>query len=193
MTETLKRALRREYLSLRNALPADERNEKSAAIAEFFLSSGEYKKCGALFIYMNMGSEAATSGIIKKALGDGKPVALPFILNKSDREMVFIKISSVENLITNDFGVAEPVYDDKKILQCGPDTLIAAPGVAFSADGSRVGYGGGYYDRYLMRNKYLCAAGLCFTAQLSAYIPADSSDVKMDMLVTEKGIDRRKN
>ena len=185
-----KQKIRREYLILRDSIPEDKLIKKSKIIADHFLMSPEYLNCENLFIYRSMGSEVITDFIIEAALAAGKNVALPVMTDKKKREMVFIKIISLDNLKTNSFGVSEPEYDETNIVTGDPRVLIAAPGVAFSKDGSRAGYGGGYYDRYLSLNKYSRCVGLCFEAQLAEHIPSDSSDVKMDALVTENGVVR---
>jgi len=185
-----KRALREKYLSLRDRLGVNEIGIKSAAVAEFFLSTGEYARCADLFIYMNMGSEVATKKIIDDALARGKRVALPYMTDRALKEMVFIEIFSTDGLIKNSFGVAEPRYDEKKIIAGGAGALVAAPGVAFTKGMGRAGYGGGYYDRWLSMNEYMSCVGLCFEIQLAENIPARGHDVTMDAVVTELGVYR---
>ena len=188
MIKTLKSEYRHKYLCIRDGLSEREIVEKSAAAGAHLLKTSEYVNCETLLIYKNFGSEAVTSGIIKDALDKGKIVALPRLTDKKNREMAFFRISSDEIFIVNSFGVSEPAFDPKKIVTCDHKTLIVAPGAAFSENGSRIGYGGGYYDRYLSLNKYHKCIGFCFAAQFIAYVPSDETDVKMDAVVTEEGL-----
>ena len=181
-----KNAARRVYLSLRDAVPAGQIIFKSSAIAGFLRDSREYERYGALFIYASAGSEAATRGIITRALAEGKTVALPRITDKTKREMTFIKVDSLDELKKNIFGIEEPAYDEKKIAFTD-NALVIAPGVAFSLDGTRIGRGGGFYDRWLAKNKYGFCAGLCFEAQIAESLPFDDTDVKLGALITENG------
>jgi len=187
MNKTLKSDYRTKYLSIRDGLSEHEIIEKSAAAETHLFKTIKYQKCETLLIYKNFGSEAVTSGIIADALKKGKTVALPRLTDKKNRDMAFFRIANDEKFIVNSFGVAEPAFDAKKIVASDLNTLIIAPGAVFSVNGARIGYGGGYYDRYLSRNVYNKCIGFCFAAQFIDYVPSDETDVNMDAVVTEDG------
>jgi len=183
-----KRSVQKKYLHIRSGMDILERTKKSERIAGHLYQMPEYKSCGELLIYLNAGSEAITEGIIEKAVSDGKTVAVPVITDAAAKTMVFVKILSTNNFVKNRHGILEPEYDAADEVKCGANSLIVAPGVCFTKTGGRIGFGGGYYDRYLTKNSYLCAAGLCFGAQLADSLPQEEHDVSMDYLITENGI-----
>ncbi len=181
----MKNEIRKRYKALRNSFCKSETSSKAAA--ENFIKSEEYKNCKSLFIFLNFGSEIKTEYIIKKALNDNKTVALPYMTEKP-HEMVFIKITSLSELVKNKTGIFEPVYNIENIVKSDIDTIIVTPGLAFDYKGNRLGYGGGYYDKYLSENKYMASIGLCFDFQITDYIPAERNDIKIDILITDRRI-----
>lgn len=181
----MKKQLRQKFRALRNDFKY--RTEKSQCVTEKFLNTHEYKACEKLFIFLSYGSEIETRNIIQKAFEDKKTVALPYMTGKP-HEMVFIKISSVSELVKNKYGIEEPVYNEENILVSDEKTVIAVPALAFDKTGYRLGYGGGYYDKYLGENKYMKSIGIAFDFQITDNIPKDKYDVKTDMVITERGI-----
>jgi len=183
-----KAEMRQKYLRIRNDVPADELAANSARIKNFLCDTDFYNECGEIFIYYGVNGEVLTDAIINAALKIKKTVALPVVLKKTKKTMEFYKISSADNLVKHKFGMYEPVPDGKNLAECGARTLIIAPGLVFSKDGRRVGYGGGYYDKYLAGHNYLTCAALCLDVQLDKSVPADESDMKMDFIITESGV-----
>ncbi len=171
--------IRKKYKEIR-------KNIKGSVSAEFF-ETNAYRECQSVFLFAGFGSEIDTFRLIKKALNDKKRTALPYMTGRP-HEMVFIEIDSVDRLIKNKIGISEPVFDENKIAVSDSKTLIAVPGLAFDKEGGRVGYGGGYYDKYLSENEYLAAVGLCFSVQIADELPKDEHDVNVDFVVTEKGV-----
>jgi len=180
-----KKICRQKYLRIRDAVPVDELRNKSAAIAGYLIKSALYADCAELFIYNSMRSEVITAGIISAALGSDKIIALPVT---TPAGLSFVRITSTDGLLKSSFGVHEPSLNAEKIVRSGPRTLVVVPGVVFSRDGRRIGYGGGYYDKFLSENEYMAAVGLCIDAQLSGDVPAGVSDVRMDCIITESGV-----
>ncbi len=178
----MKDLLRKKYKILRKEFQNNK--EASCIAAEKFLSSDEYKKCRRLFIFASYGSEINTWDIISKSLNDGKLTALPYMTGKP-HEMVFIRINSVNELCQNKIGIYEPLYNEKNVVVSDDTTIIAVPGLVYDTRGYRVGYGGGYYDKYLLENKYMLSVGLAFDFQIADKVPNDEYDVKTDMIITE--------
>jgi len=183
----LKRAMRGKYLYLRDGMPEDVRGVKSAAIADHLCRTPAYGSCREVFIFYSMGSEVRTIGIIGKAIGDGKTVALP-VVSKPEKNMRFVQYTPGDRLIKNMFGISEPEPVANNIIDSGDKTLIVVPGAVFSKDGRRVGYGGGYYDKYLSQNICLLSAGLCFDIQLDDGVPEDECDMRINLVITESGV-----
>lgn len=181
-----KKRLRRQMLEVRDSMTRDEIINKSLDVQNRLMRTIQYAQCETLFIYINMGSEVITSAIITDALGKNKNVAAP-VCNFDTRVMNFIKISPEENLFINKLGVPEPIFDKKRIIKSDEKTLIIAPGLLFSRDRYRLGYGGGYYDRYLSANKTLACIGICYDFQLVDFVPTQTCDVPVNIIITESG------
>ena len=180
-----KKIIRQQYLRIRDAVSADELRVNSETITGHLLGSAMYADCAEVFVYNSMRSEVITSGIISAALTSGRVVALPVT---TPTDLTFVRITSTDGLIKSSFGVYEPALDANRVVRAGPRTLVIAPGAVFASDGRRIGYGGGYYDRYLSENTYMAAVGLCIDAQLCDDVPADAFDVRMDYIITESGV-----
>lgn len=185
MSADEKSYLRKLYIETRNAIPSEIIENKSQMIAKTLFETAYYKKCLKLFIFLDMGSEVKTREIIKCALSEGKEVGIPYAKPKS-REMVFIKINDLDSLVKSTYGALEPVYDEKKILSCDHDTIIIVPGNVFDAEGYRIGYGGGYYDTYIEKNKSMANIGLCFEEQICEAVPREAHDRRLDMLISDR-------
>ncbi len=181
----MKNELRKKYRALRNTYCESVLSSK--LVTDKFLNSEEYKSCNEIFIFLSFGSEIETRHIIKKALEDNKIVALPYMTGKP-HEMVFIKISSLSELVKNKIGIYEPVYNEENIVLSNENTIIIVPGLVFDINKNRLGYGGGYYDKYLSENKYMLSVGLCFDIQITEYVPTDKNDVKPDIIITDRRI-----
>lgn len=177
-----KRALRQKYKAVRDSIPENLRKEKSRIIQEKILSLDSYKKCRELFTYYSFGSETETEALIENAMNGDKTVALPY-MTKNKGEMVFVRISSLSELVKNSFGIYEPVPSPENIVIPTEKTVIIVPGAVFSRDRYRIGYGGGYYDRYLSRYKTLSNIGICFSEQIVDNIPANEYDIRLDELI----------
>ncbi len=145
-----------------------------------------YKNASAVFSFVSCGTEIGTRHFIETALRDNKIVAVPLMRDKG--EMVFIKIGSLAELEPNRYGIPEPKYDTDKILTPNKGTLIAVPGLAFDKNGYRLGYGGGYYDRYLKGKEYMAALGFCYEKQITDSLPYDEYDIAVDGIATERRI-----
>lgn len=99
--------------------------------------------------------------------------------------MVFIKINSLENLVTSSYGILEPV-GDKSNFNVDNLGLIVMPGLAFDKQGNRLGYGGGYYDKFLSSNKIdNKKIALAYDFQVLDKVPSEKHDIKIDSIITE--------
>lgn len=181
----MKKELRKEFRTLRNIYSG--KDKASRACEERFLNSEEYQRCKALFIFLSFGSEIETRDIIDRALEDKKLVALPYMTGKP-HEMLFLKIQSLKDLVKNSTGIYEPVFKEENTVVSDKDTIIVVPGLAFDKNGYRIGYGGGYYDKYMSENEYMKAIGLCFDFQITDSIPTDEYDVKSDIIITDRRV-----
>lgn len=184
-----KEELRREMLIARNALSEQQHNLLSNTIADTFLESSIYQKATYIYAYAFTNNEVDLTLIINKALNDGKIVALPCsYMSNGIPKMEFYEISSVSDLSPGYKGILEPDRRKagvKKPLN-EPDVVLV-PGVCFDYALNRIGYGKGFYDRYLVKHESALRVGLAFNFQIVEQLPADVNDVKMDIIITENG------
>ncbi len=187
MNKEDKRKLRNEILSIRDALVKSEKESMDNNIFNKLVNSELYKNAKSIFIYINFSNEINTINIIEKALNDGKEVFIPKIY-KGDKSMKAIKLNSFNELKKNSMGILEP-YDDSNFIEKTNIDLIIVPGVVFDNKGNRIGYGGGYYDRYLEDIKYKNnKVALAYDLQIVESIDAEAHDVKIDYIVTNTKI-----
>ncbi len=170
----------------RAGLPLEERNMASAAIARHLFSFPPYEKACEIYCYVSVRHEVETSCIIRESLRAGKRVAVPKVLGK--RNMEFYFIDRAEELLPGGWGIPEPEGRGERLALPGKDALFIVPGVAFDRTGTRLGYGGGFYDAYLSRYPHCQTAALAFEVQLTERIPAACYDVRISTIITEKGI-----
>ena len=180
MTE--KKDIRKQILAARGRMTEMEIREKSLAIRQKIFSLNEYKTCRLLLSYASYRNETDTSYIIQKALSDGKEVALPKI---EGRRMVFYKIQSPDDLKPGTMGIPEP---PKGRTADGEEALMIMPGIAFDRQLHRIGYGGGFYDRYLSVHTNLFCIAIAYSFQVLGSVPFEETDIRPQMLVTEQEI-----
>lgn len=174
-----------------------QRSELSEALRSTFdhdirqrlFESEYYKGCIRLFIFVSFGSELDTKTIISKALQDRKEVYVPRVEN---RNMEFYQIFSLEGLIPSKFGVPEPPitealrYPGKKNEYHSLDQLMLLPGLAFDLQGNRIGYGAGFYDRFLNAHhqEEFVKVALAYEFQLIEQIETQVHDVRVETIIT---------
>jgi 5-formyltetrahydrofolate cyclo-ligase len=142
-----------------------------------------YRRAKTILVYVSMPIEVDTREIIAKALSDGKHVAVPRCV-PGTREMEFYLISSLDELTPGTFGVLEPTPDPERLLKDFSHSLCVVPALACDRNGYRLGYGGGYYDRFLRDypgEKVLILYKCC----LVAHLWHGRYDVPVDRIVTE--------
>ncbi|MBP1890091.1 5-formyltetrahydrofolate cyclo-ligase [Clostridium moniliforme] len=181
----LKKEIRKSIIGKRNKIKNKDKTSMDNKIIESFKKEDSYKKARGIFIYIGFGSEINTKVIIEDALKKGKEVYVPKVKGK---EMLLIKIDSLENLVTSSYGILEPIGDNNNFDVDKLDLLVM-PGVAFDNSGNRIGYGGGYYDRFLEKNKTNAEKiALAYEFQILNSINNEKHDVKVDKIITEERI-----
>lgn len=179
----MKELLRKKYLKKRENLSKIYIKEKSKFIWENVFKLKEYKQCEKIFVFLSMVKEVDTYYFIDKLFKDNKTVCVPIVIAKSD--MVFSKIKDLYNLQKNKFGILEPTL--KNIVKCDEKTMVIVPGLVYSKDRYRIGYGGGYYDKFLNENKPMISVGVCFEEFIINKIDVENWDKKVDIVITENG------
>ncbi len=179
-----KKELRKLCKSIRKRIGLGERLLFDSMIFTHLINSDLYKSSKTLLIYVSVNNEADTLNIIKYALADGKRVAVP---RCNGNIMNFIELKSFEELSEGDFGIPTVDSDDNKIIDDFSDALCIVPGLGFDRYGNRLGYGGGYYDRFLSCN-HVTSVGLCYERCRFDMLPAEEHDIKIDYILTENGL-----
>lgn len=177
--------IRKRVLKLRTALDEGEIRSKSSAIFERIYSLGQYKEAEIVLAYMDFKNEVMTGEFIRKCLHDGKRVALPKVTSES--LSVYLIHDIEKDTLPGYKGILEPDSMALKVLDPLEIDLALIPGVAFDYGKNRIGYGAGYYDRFLHKLREDCLkVSAAFSLQLVDLIPAGRYDVPVDMVVTEK-------
>lgn len=186
-SKAAKKELRREIRSLRAAHTDGEIHALSRKVLEQVTELPEYRKADTLFIYVDCKHETETADLIRKALADGKKVAVPKVLGQ---DMRFFYINSLEtDLEDGYFGIREPYERNPADHAADSEgSLMVMPGVAFDESRHRIGYGGGFYDRFLEAHPGLPTIALAFEFQVRAEVPFESFDILPGKIVTEKRV-----
>lgn len=184
-----KELIRKEALRKRGNLTPEERRKKSNVIMEKVMSMPSYEKAEYLLTYISYKSEVGTDALIEYAWKAGKKIYCPKVTGE---EMEFYQITSWDDLEVGYMGIREPGNDKKRLL-CSENLykgnhLMIMPGSAFDRERNRIGYGKGYYDKYIEKHAGLETIAVCFDCQLQEYIPTEKYDKRPDILITEKNI-----
>ena len=179
-----KKDLRIHLKNIRRYNDETEKKRIDNLIADRFLNSEIFRNSDSVLIYVSYGSEIDTYGIIKRALADNKIVAVPCC---SGASMEFYKLNAVDDLVPGSFGILTVDTENKLPFYACGNTVCVVPGLGFDEDGNRIGYGGGYYDRFRERARCDFAA-VCQSAFLLPAIPCEAHDRKMKIIVTPQRV-----
>ena len=187
-TDADKSSLRSNYLSVRATIPTENRASSDAFIRSSLHGFDIFSEASLVLTYVSFGPEVDTRALIEELLENGRRVAVPRV-NKAERSMDFCEISSLDELEPGTMGILEPSADAPALT--APDmvgSVCLVPGLVFDGAGHRVGYGGGYYDRFLAfypGDKI----GLARTTMISSNpLPTDGHDVAVDFIATEGSV-----
>ena len=180
----VKQALRDRMKDLRLTMPPEDKAAYDEAIRDRFLGRTSYLCSATVLTYVSTPLEVDTRGIIEAALADGKQVACPRCIDGT-RQMAFYYITSPDELIPRTFGVPEPEADPARLFRGARNPICIVPGLAFDRGGYRLGYGKGYYDRFLSGYDGW-TVGLCYDACVEYRLPHGRFDRTVDRLITER-------
>ena len=183
-TRLLKKELREQCKGFRKLLTPEQRQEKDTEIIRKLLSMPVYLRAQTVLCYASTAEEINTHTLIEQMVSDGKRVCVPYCIDGT-RQMDFYAIRSVEELVLRSFGIFEPDPGKHEKLAMFEHTICIAPGLAYDRQGYRLGYGGGYYDRFLSKNKLDACVGVCYHECLFPEIIRGCYDLPCDYVVTE--------
>ena len=182
-----KKEIRKRILKIRNAMPPDEIAEKSSRIVGRLTELHDIRRASTIMVFLNFGSEVQTDGFISWGWEMQKRIIVP-LCRPAEREMMPCIINDFADLETGHYGIREPRSESVVVVPLEEIEVVLIPAVAFDHSGRRVGYGGGYYDRFLPRAPRAARIGVVFTCQIVPEVRADEHDIPAQRIVTERGV-----
>jgi 5-formyltetrahydrofolate cyclo-ligase len=182
-----KQAIRQRILAAREQLLPDDRAEYNVAITGRLLALPEYNCAGTVLGYMNFGSEFASELWVAQVLSAGKRLVLPRV-NRHNNMLDLYYVDDLETQVESGlWGIREPVVARcERLIEINEVEFALLPGIAFSREGARLGYGGGFYDKLLAHvQHYTTLATAAYRLQVVQHIPQEATDVKVGWLITE--------
>jgi len=180
--------IRKEKLKQRSVLSFDERKKKSDCISKALFNLKEFKEADLILLYKDYKNEVMTEGIYQKAVSLDKTIAYPRV---NGEDMDFYIVNSADELKEGYKGIFEPV--ERCLIVKSEDivnkkVLMVLPGAAFDKAGNRIGYGKGFYDRYIHKMPYITTVAIGYNLQIADEIPAEAFDKPVDYVITENDI-----
>lgn len=179
-----KKEIRAMIRDKKKQLSAEEITAYSDRVCDILCNDAVYKNASVIYPYLAYNQEIITTTLIERAWNDGKAVAVPKCYE--DNRMEFHRIYSFDDVEPGMYDIPEPISGE--IVE-DEEVLILMPGLAFDGNFNRIGYGGGYYDRYLDRkqNCHFIKVAFAYEFQILDHIATDEHDYKVDMIITDKG------
>ena len=173
-----KKALRAHIRQIKLALSEETICTASKKLTEQFLAHPLYQQAATIYGYLPYNQEIRTWDLLTQALKDGKQVAVPKVYGD---EMRFVMLTDLSRVAPGYASIPEPI-DDEPVVN-DPTALVLMPGLAFDREGHRMGYGGGFYDRFLAEEPTHPTIALCYEFQLLEHIPTEEFDVPVDCVL----------
>ena len=179
-----KQEIRKKILALRNGITPGEIAAKSSSIIRRLIGLGDLRKASTLMVFLSFGSEILTDDLLRWGWETGKRMVIP-LCHPGERGLTPCLLGSVAELEIGHYGIREPKTENIRPVPREEIDAILVPAVAFDRQGYRVGYGGGYYDRFLPEVPRAVRIGAAFSCQIVTEISEDPHDVPVDRIVTE--------
>lgn len=173
-----KSALRKQIREKKRAMTPEQIESASRRLGELFRSHPLYQNARTIYFYLPYNQEVRTVPMLEQALKDGKQVAVPKVYGE---EMRFIYIQGMSGIETGYCGIPEPVADEP--VAQDPTALVLMPGLAFDPQGHRIGYGGGFYDKFLAAEPEHPTIALCYAFQMVEHLETEEFDVNVDCVL----------
>ena len=173
-----KKALRASIRQRKRAMTEAQIEEKSRRLGELLAASDLYRNAKTIYGYLPYNQEVRTVPMLARALADGKRVAVPKVYGE---EMKFIYLTDLTLVAKGYAGIPEPIADEPVAEE--PDALVLMPGLAFDPEGHRIGYGGGFYDRFLAREPAHPTLALCYDFQMLPKLETEEFDIPVDCVL----------
>ena len=173
-----KQELRKSIRERKRAMTPEEIDAKSAELGRLFTASEAYRKAKTIYGYLPYNQEVRTVPILEQAIRDGKRVAVPKVYGD---EMKFLYLEDLTRVEKGYAGIPEPI-DDGPVAD-DETALVLMPGLAFDPQGHRIGYGGGFYDKFLSREPNHPTVALCYGFQILPELETEEFDIPVDTVI----------
>ena len=173
-----KQELRKAIRTRKRAMTEEEIERRSRSLCQKFLESDAYRACRTLYGYLPYNQEVRTVPILAQALADGKQVAVPKVYGD---DMKFIFLTDLTQVSRGYAGIPEPIADEP--VAEDETALVLMPGLAFDPQGHRIGYGGGFYDKFLSREPNHPTLALCYEFQMVEHLETEEFDIPVDTVI----------
>ena len=173
-----KKELRSTIRQRKRAMTEEEIRSRSEALGELFAASELYRNADTIYGYLPYNQEVRTVPMLERALREGKKVAVPKVYGE---EMRFIYLTDMDQVDTGYAGIPEPIADGP--VADDKNALVLMPGLAFDPQGHRIGYGGGFYDRFLEQEPEHPTLALCYEFQMLPHLETEAHDIPVDQVL----------
>lgn len=173
-----KQSLRKQIRDQKRTMTMEQIESASARLGELLAQSPLYQQAKTIYGYLPYNQEVRTVPMLERAIREGKRVAVPKVYGEA---MKFIYLEDLRRVERGYAGIPEPV-DDGPVAQ-DPTALVLVPGLAFDAQGHRMGYGGGFYDKFLAEEPNHPTLALCYEFQMLPQIPTEEYDIPVDCVL----------
>ena len=173
-----KTELRREIRARKRAMTEAEIEERSARLARLFFASRAYQNAKTIYGYLPYNQEVRTVPMLERALKDVKKVAVPKVYGE---EMKFLYLDDLNAVAKGYAGIPEPIADEP--VAHDETALVLMPGLAFDPQGHRIGYGGGFYDKFLAAEPNHPTLALCYEFQMLPKLDVEDHDIPVDTVI----------
>lgn len=173
-----KAALRRQIREQKRAMTEQQIESASQRLAKQFAESDLYRQADTIYGYLPYNQEVRTIPMLEQAIRDGKRVAVPKVYGE---EMKFIYLDDLSRVEKGYAGIPEPIEDEP--VADDQHALVLMPGLAFDPQGHRIGYGGGFYDKFLEREPEHPTIALCYDFQMLEHLQTEEHDIPVDCVL----------
>ncbi len=181
-----KKSLRNTLLDKRAEYEPTTRRLYDELALKNLMQSDAYRASKRIFTFISFGEEISTHALIRESISRGLEVYVP-ITERGNPHMRLSRLRSMDDLILGHYGILTPHPDALEFADPNAPDLVIVPGLAFDAGGYRLGYGGGFYDRYFSSlTSDPVKLGYCYSFQLVEQLPHESHDIPVDRVITEK-------
>ena len=173
-----KKELRAKIRQLKRAMTEEQIEEASRKLGELFVNTPQYQNAKTIYGYLPYNQEVRTVPMLEQAIRDGKRVAVPKVYGD---DMKFIYMDDLSQVELGYAGIPEPIADGP--VADDPTALVLMPGMAFTEKGDRMGYGGGFYDKFLASEPSHSTVALCYAFQMVESLPTEEYDIPVDCVL----------